>query len=117
MTVELERVLFPEQAVVNITVGVSATVKVTVATAQREVSKLLLDRVGTQLNGEQPGLVAGRRLLWRVPVWLGLPCCGPVGQVGKIDVDAQSGEILFSQQLLDEIAERGDAMARRALSA
>lgn len=117
MTVEIERVLLPEQAAVNITVSVSATVKVTDATAQRKVSKLLLDLVGAQLYEEQPSLVAGRRLLWRVPVWLGLPSCGPVGQVGTIDVDAQSGEILFSQQLLTEIAERGDAMARRALSA
>ena len=100
----------------NILVSVSATVNVTDVTAQRKVSKLL-DLVGTQLYGERPGLVAGCRLLWRVPVWLGLPSRGPVGQIGMIDVDAQSGEILYTQQLLDEIAERGDALARRTLSA
>ncbi len=116
MSVEIERLPLPEQAAVNIMVSISAKVNITDATAQRKVSKLLLDQVGTQLYGESPNLVAGRRLLWRVPVWLGLPSCGPVGQVGTIDVDAQSGEILFSQQLLAEIAERGDAMARRALS-
>jgi hypothetical protein len=60
--------------------------------------------------------VAGRRLLWRVPVWLALPTTGPLGQVGTLDVDAQTGEILFTRQILEEIAERGNALARRVIS-
>jgi hypothetical protein len=52
--------------------------------------------------------------LWRVPVWLALPTTGSLGQVGALDVDAQTGEILFTQQILDEIAERGDALASSA---
>jgi hypothetical protein len=51
-----------------------------------------------------------------VPVWLALPTTGPLGQVGTLDVDAQTGEILFTQQILDEIAERGNALAQRATS-
>jgi hypothetical protein len=35
-----------------------------------------------------------------------------MGQVGVIDVDVQTGEMLFSQQLLDEIADRGQALAK-----
>jgi hypothetical protein len=54
--------------------------------------------------------VAGRRLLWRVPVWLALPTTGPLGQVGTLDVDAQTGEILFTGQILEEIAERGNVL-------
>jgi hypothetical protein len=34
-----------------------------------------------------------------------------------MDVDAQTGEILFTPQLLKELAERGNALARRATSA
>ena len=85
--------------------------------AHRQVSRLLLDHVGNLLYGEHPSLVVGRELLWRVPVWLGLPTLGPVGQVGALDVDAQTGEILFTQQTLDEIAERANALAQRAASA
>jgi hypothetical protein len=31
-----------------------------------------------------------------------------------LDVDAQTGEILFDQQTLDDIKERGNALAERA---
>jgi hypothetical protein len=39
-----------------------------------------------------------------------------VGQVGALDVDAQTGEILYTQQSLDEFAERGNVLAQRATS-
>ena len=114
MDVELDEISFPAPAEVKIEFSLTAQVNVTDFTAQRKVSKLLLDQVGNLLYGERPSLVAGRRLLWRVPVWLALPTAGPLGQVGTLDVDAQTGEILFSQQALEEIAERGNALARRS---
>jgi hypothetical protein len=114
MDVELLETTLPSQAQVKIAFSLTAQVNVTDYTAQRRVSKLLLDEVGNLLYGERPGLVAGRRLLWRVPVWLGLPTIGPVGRVGSLDVDAQTGEILFDQQTLDDIKERGNALAERA---
>lgn len=113
MTLELSEIALPEQAEVKIELSISATINVTDVGAQRKVTRLLLDQVGNLLYGERPALVAGRRLLWRVPVYLGLPSVGPVGQVGSLDVDAQSGEILFTQQILDNLAERGDALAER----
>jgi hypothetical protein len=94
-----------------------ADVNITDSGAQRKVSKLLLDQVGNLLYGERPKLVAGRRMLWRVPVWLAMPAAGPLGQVGTLDVDTQTGEILFTQQALDEIAERANALAERVSSA
>ena len=117
MSVELDEISLPVKAEVKIEFSLTAQVNVTDYTAQRKVSKLLLDQVGNLLFGERPSLVAGRRLLWRVPVWLALPTTGPLGQVGVLDVDAQTGEILFTQQLLDEIAERGNELARRTSSA
>lgn len=116
MSVELERVVLPEYADVKIEVSVSARINVTDVAAQRKVNRLLLDLVGTQLYGESPSLVAGERLVWRVPVWLGLPTVGPIGQLGVLDVDTQTGEVLYTQRILDELAERGDALAQRAAS-
>lgn len=116
MSVELERVVLPEYADVKIEVSVSARINVTDVAAQRKVNRLLLDLVGTQLYGERPSLVAGERLVWRVPVWLGLPTVGPIGQLGVLDVDTQTGEVLYTQRILDELAERGDALAQRAAS-
>ena len=113
MSVELSEISLPVPAEVKIEFSLTAQVNITDFTAQRKVSKLLLDHVGNLLYGERPSLVVGRRLLWRVPVWLALPTTGPLGQVGTLDVDAQTGEILFTQQILEEIAERGNALAQR----
>jgi hypothetical protein len=116
MSIEMEEIALPTPAEVKIEFSLTAQVNITDFTAQRRVSKLLLDNVGNLLYGERPSLVMGRRLLWRVPVWLALPTTGPLGQVGTLDVDAQTGEILFTQQILEEIAERGNALAERATS-
>jgi hypothetical protein len=115
MTLELSEMALPTQAEIKIQFSLTAQVNITDFTAQRQVSRLLLDHVGNLLYGERPALVAGRRLLWRVPIWLASPRSGPIGQVGVLDVDAQTGEILYDQVLLDEIAERGNALARRTL--
>jgi len=114
MDIELTEIALPSLAEVKIEMTLTAQVNITDFTAQRRVSKLLLDQVGNLLYGERPSLVVGRRLLWRVPVWLAWPTIGALGQVGTLDVDAQTGEILFTQQTLEEIAERGKALARRA---
>lgn len=117
MSLELTEMTLPSSAEVKIEFSLRAQVNITDYTAQRRVNKLLLDEVGNLLYAERPSLVAGRRLLWRVPVWLALPTTGPLGQVGVLDVDAQTGEILFDQQLLADIEERGNALARRATRA
>jgi len=117
MNVEMSEIALPPQTEVKVELSLTSQVNVTDYTAQRKVTKLLLDQVGNQLYGEQPSLVVGRRLLWRVPVWLALTTTGPLGQVGTLDVDAKTGEVLTSQQILDEIAERGNALAQRSTSA
>ncbi len=117
MSLELDEVSLPAPAEVKIELSLTAQVNITDYGAQRKVSKLLLDEVGNLLYGERPSLVAGRRLLWRVPVWLALPTTGPLRQVGSLDVDAQTGEILYTQELLDEIAQRGNALAEDTASA
>lgn len=116
MSIELPKISLPSQTEVKIEVSLTAHINVTGQTAQRKVSNLLLDEVGNLLYEEQPNLVVGTELLWRVPVWLALPTTGPLGEVGYLDVDAQTGEILFTRQQLDEIAERGNALARRTPS-
>ena len=113
MTLEMRELTLPAKAKVKIAFSLTAQVNVTDVIAQRKVSKLLLDEVGNLLYGERPSLFVGQRLLWRVPVWLASPRRGPLGQVGSLDDDAQTGEILYTQDLLEEIAERGNALAHR----
>ena len=112
MTLEMQELTLPAKAEIKIALTLTAQVNVTDVVAQRKVSKLLLDEVGNLLYGEHPSLFVGQRLLWRVPVGLGSPRRGPLGQVGALDVDAQTGEILYTQDILEELAERGNALAR-----
>jgi len=113
MNLEMQELTLPAKAEVRIALSLTAQVNVTDVAAQRKVSKLLLDEVGNLLYGDHPSLFVGQRLLWRVPVWLASTRRGPLGQVGVLDVDAQTGEILYTQDLLDEFAERGNVLARR----
>jgi hypothetical protein len=117
MTVELPAWSIPPAAGLEIDIKLRAQVQVTAVTAQRRVSKLMLDRVSNLLCGNAPTLVIADRICWRVPVWLGFPTRGLVGKVGEVDVDVETGEVLYDQSLLDEITDRADALARRTLSA
>jgi len=112
MEVELSEIRLPTNADVKIAISVEAHLNVTAQTAQRMVSKLLLDQVGNQVYGETPNLVAGERLRWRVPVWVASSSSGPLGQIGSLDVDAQSGEILYSGEILDTISEQARVLAQ-----
>lgn len=84
---------------------------ITAYTAKRRVTKLLLDEVGNLLYGEDPDLEISPRPLWRVPIWLATPSFGPVAQIGTLDVDAQSGEILYNQTDLEKLANDGYKLA------
>jgi hypothetical protein len=85
MSVELDEISLPVPAEIKVEFSLTAQVNITDFTAQRKVSKLLLDHVGNLLYGEHPSLVVGRRLLWRVPVWLALPTTGPLEQIGALE--------------------------------
>lgn len=112
MAVELNQVLPQiEAAKVDISVHVSATLNVTQVAARRKVNVFLLNQVGTGLGGDTPTLVVQNdRLCWRVPVILALPPKGRLGQVGQIDVDAQTGEILADEKLIRDIADHAERL-------
>ena len=112
MVVELNGVL-PQVAAaqMDITIRVSTKLNVTQAAARRKVNVFVLNEIGTGLGGDTPTLVIyNDRLCWRVPVILALPPKGRLGQVGQIDVDAQTGEILADDQLIRDIADHAERL-------
>ncbi len=113
--VEMQDITLPAESEIKVELTLTAKINFTAFACQRRVSKLLLDRVGL-FYGERPSLVVGERLLWRVPVWLSLPTTGPLGQIGTLDVDTQTGEILYTPEMLDDLKERGHKLAQRATS-
>lgn len=117
MQVELGSITLPSTTNVEIDIKVRAQTQISATAAQRKVSRLVLDRVSNLLCGNPPSLVVAERLCWRVPVWLGFPKLGLIGKVGEIDVDVETGEMIFDETSLEEMRERADALARRTLSA
>jgi hypothetical protein len=97
---------------IDINIHVKATINVTPFVARQKVNVVLLDRVGTGLLAESPDLVASDgRLYWRVPVALALPGSGRLGQVGVVDVDVQSGEVLTDDAVIEAITHHATQLA------
>jgi predicted DNA-binding antitoxin AbrB/MazE fold protein len=88
-------------------------VRVTAETARRQVNRFVLDEISYLMGGEQPSLVETDRLVWRVPVVLTYPDQGVVGQAGSIDVDAETGELLLTSEIIEEIKQNARTLADR----
>ena len=112
MTVELQNIV-PQlaSAQVSISVNVTATLNITAYTAKRKVNVLVLHRVGTGLFGDEPSLVVtGKSIVWRVPVIVSTASRGRLGQVGQVDVDAQTGEVMADDTLLKAIGDNAERL-------
>ena len=112
MVVALDKMLPQiEASQVEITIHVSTKLNVTQESARRKVNVFVLSEIGTGLGGDTPMLIiAEERLCWRVPVSLALPNTGPLGQVGQIDVDAQTGEILADTESIQGIVHHAERL-------
>jgi hypothetical protein len=97
-------------AQVDIQVHVVAQMNITPFVARQKVNVLMLDKVGNLLHGGEPEMVLSNRVRWRVPVLLSTPSQGLLGQVGAIEVDAQTGELLADDELLTEIADHAQRL-------
>jgi len=100
--VPLQDLGLQEQQTVRLQV-VPPHVQVTVAAAWRKASRFVLDRISYLMGGPQPSLIKTDHLVWRVPIVLTYPDRGVVGEVGFIDVDAETGELLLTEETVEEI--------------
>ena len=96
----------------DITVTVSASIEVDAVTAQRTATAWLISEVGNLLIGDTPSLVIGQRTAWRVPALLTSPTRGVIGQVGAVEVDAGTGEVLTDPQLTHDLLTHARQLAR-----
>ena len=98
----------------DVTVSVSATIEVDAVTAQRKATAWIVSEVGNLLMGDTPSLVIGQRAVWRVPVLLTSPSRGVIGQVGSLDIDAATGEVLADPLLAQDLLTHAQHLARPA---
>lgn len=85
--------------------------------ARRKANVWLLETVGNLLGAENAELILSEPLRWRFDVILGLPDLERIGagdlfRIGKIEVNATSGEILNQPELVEELHTSAAAAAR-----
>ena len=116
MSVQLDPAALPRSGRVEVNIHLSADIQVTAAMARRRVSRLVISEVGNLLYGGEPSLLIGERICWRVPILLAYPDTGPIGQVGTLDVDVETGNIFITPEKLAEITDYAHYLAQRAAS-
>ena len=113
MGILIEGQTLPETGVLTVQVDRTIEIDVSADKAQRKVSVFVLTEIGNLLHGETPILVDGERVAWRVPVHLTRPSFGNMGQVGHIDVDVKSGELLVDPQVISLIERNAENLVER----
>jgi predicted DNA-binding antitoxin AbrB/MazE fold protein len=86
-------------------------VRIPAVVARRKVNVFVCSEISYLMGGGTPELVRGEPTVWRVPVFLTFPRYGPVGTVGTIDVDAETGELSVTPTLVEEITHNAEALA------
>jgi hypothetical protein len=101
----------PHTGKVQLTIQVSADMNYSASAARRMVGRLVAEEIGYLLRSGEPTLVASERIYWRVPVILALPNVGPVGTVGTIDVDIETGQLIVTSEQIAEITQHAKDLA------
>jgi hypothetical protein len=105
-TVLAEMDSVPETAPIHLSFHIVATLNVTAEEARRQVNRQVVTELGTGLIARDPELVlAGEQIAWRVPIVLSLPGLGDLGQVGTVDIDARSGDLLLNPDARERIVQ------------
>ena len=103
--------LTPRAGQLAIDIRLSATVNVTEFSARQKVTGFVADEISTNMHGGEPRLVVDERICWRVPVILSMPPTGDRGEVGAIDVDIETGQLMITRALIEEIERRAEYLA------
>jgi hypothetical protein len=79
--------------------------------AQQKVTRFVILSLGNQLHGGEP-VYDDDRSCWAVPVVLTNPMHGDIGTVGRILVDAYTGDIRVNDEIVGEIMENAQHLVR-----
>ncbi len=92
-------------------------INVTAFTARQKVSGYVGGHVSHLLIGGEPSLIfSQKRLVWRVPIVLTTPRRGRLGEVGHLDMDARTGQLLMSPDFSEQIKQHAQALAENPAS-
>ncbi len=100
---------------VRVDIRIQANLNVSAFVARQKVTGYVVDNISDHMAGDEPTLVVeGDRFLWRVPIQLAVLPQGRLGQVGTVDVDAQSGQLQITNALIEDIRRNAWALVGRS---
>jgi hypothetical protein len=101
---------------VEIDIKVTADMNVSAYAARHKVNSFVLSEISYLMHAGEPTLAISDSIFWRVPVILSLASHGDVGEVGVIDVNAETGQMNISPLLVNEVSARAEDLAARFAS-
>ena len=113
MTIILEHYPIPNSGRLELSLNISADIKISADEARRRVNGFLLNTLSYLTLGDRESeLVVGKRVCWRISVNHTLPGFGAIGRIGTIDVDVETGEIQpVSPEQIEEMKRRAKVLA------
>lgn len=109
-TILLDKDLFTQKGMITLNVNRTFHLNITAIEAQRCVHHWLVDEVSSNIGADVPVLLLDERPVWRVPAWLSFPNYGQVGEVGIVDVDVETGQMLDLTRAKLEIERRAEGL-------
>ena len=110
MTIILDQYATP--TIGRLEIHTSVEIRVGADEAKRQVNRWLLHKVSSSFGADEPVLVVGDRVVWRVPVRIGLSRHG-LFEIGTVDVDAQSGEFQPTDSLVTSLQQQASEVIER----
>jgi hypothetical protein len=101
----------PQAGRIQLTIQVSADLNYSASAARRIAGRFVADEIGYLLRSGEPTLVAGEHICWRVPIILAFPHTGPVGTVGTVDVDVETGQLYITPEQIAEVTRHAQDLA------
>lgn len=97
-------------------INISTTLSLSSQQAKRRLARFLMDTISLFTHPGEPLLVIAnnQQVFWRFPVLLSMGRHGRLGQVGELDVDAHTGQIVISETITEEIKANAERLARSA---
>jgi hypothetical protein len=90
--------MLPTDAAVDVEIKIHTRLNISAYVARQKANVCLLLYCGQSFCVDEPILQIGERVTWLVPVWLAPPPEGRQTKIGEFIVDAQTGEVLDSQE-------------------
>lgn len=106
---------WPEEGPLTLDARLRGEIKVSPEEAQRRANGFLGMDVGVLIGADDPVLVWGERPVWRFTANMYLPHTGKIGEVGTIEVDAVTGQVVKpSPEQITAIQDRARDLAIRS---